>query len=70
MCDTIATQFIGHDLPWLTSMTEHKSFEKALGSSAIPLFLKIDIDNFAILIHRSPKAHSSNLGGLSCQYPF
>jgi hypothetical protein len=53
--DTIATQFIGYDLHWLTAMTAHGSLEETLCSSAIPLCLHEHIHDLTILIHCSPR---------------
>ncbi len=55
MIDRITSQFVGHDLPWLTSMTAHKSFEESLCSSTIPLGLQIHIHHFTVLVYGPPQ---------------
>ena len=55
MCNTIASQFIGDDLPGLTAMAPQQAPEEPLSRSTIPLGLKIYINHFAILVDRSPQ---------------
>jgi len=51
----ITSQFISHNLPWLTLVTLLQSLEEALGSSTVSSGLEIDIYNFPVLINRAPE---------------
>ena len=51
----ITSQFISHNLPWLTLVTLLQSLEEALGSSTVSSGLEIDIYNFPVLINRTPE---------------
>ena len=51
----IATQFIRHDLPRLPAMSPEQTPEEPLRCSAIPLGLKIHINDIAILINSPPE---------------
>jgi len=53
--NTIASQFIGHDLPGFTAMTAQEPFEEAFCSSSVTPGLQKNINYFAILIHGSPQ---------------
>ena len=55
MGHTVASQFVSHDIPGLTTTTPHKPLEEALCCSAISASLQIDIDHFSILIHCPPQ---------------
>ena len=55
MRDTIAAQFVCHDLPGLASMTSKQSPEETLGGSTIPLCLQIYINYISILIYCPPE---------------
>ena len=39
MSDWVAAQFVGHDLPGLTTVTPYQALEEALSRSPIPLSL-------------------------------
>jgi hypothetical protein len=53
--DSIASQFISHDLPRLASMVPQQAPEETLSSRPIPLGLEIHINHFSILVYCSPK---------------
>ena len=55
MGNSITSQFICNDLPWLTTMIPQQALEEPLSRSPIPLCLKIDAHNLAILIDGSPQ---------------
>ena len=55
MSDTIASQFIRHDLPGFTSTRPQQALEEAFRSLTIPFALKIHINHFTILIHNPPE---------------
>ena len=55
MGDTIASQFIGHDLPGFALVTPDQSLEESLSCSPISLCLEININHFAILIYCTPE---------------
>ncbi len=52
---TIASQLVGHDFSWFTTMTLHKTLEEALSRCTIPPYLQKHIDHFTILIDSSPE---------------
>ena len=55
MCNTIASQFIGHYFPGFIMMILQQTYEKALGRLAVASCLQKHIDHLAILINRSPQ---------------
>ena len=55
MCNSIATQLIGHDLPWLSAMLPEKAPEEPLGCSTIAFGLEKYINDFTVLINSLPK---------------
>jgi hypothetical protein len=55
MRDPIASQFICHDLPRFAAMRPDQAPEKALSSRPVALRLKIDINDFAILVNCTPE---------------
>jgi hypothetical protein len=54
MRHTIASQFIRHDLPGLSTMTAQQPFEEAFSRCAVTSCLQIHINNFTVLIHSPP----------------
>ncbi len=55
MSDSIAAQLVCHDLPGLTTMCTYQPFKEPLCSSPISFGSEIHINDFTILIHRSPQ---------------
>jgi len=55
VCDTITSQFISYYLPGFGLMLVQKSFKESLFCRTVSSFLKKHIDNFTILINRSPE---------------
>jgi hypothetical protein len=55
MCDTIAPQFIRHYLPGFVLMYLQEPFKESLCGRTISSFLEKHINNFTILINRSPE---------------
>ena len=55
VCYTITSQFVRHYFPWFTFVFLQHSFEKSLSSLSISPFLEKHINDFTILIDRSPK---------------
>jgi hypothetical protein len=55
MCNSIALQLIRHDLSGFAVMVPQQASEKAFSRSPIPFGLKIHINDFSILIDRSPQ---------------
>ena len=55
MCNSIAAQFIGHDLPGFAAMRSQQTPEEALSSSPIPFDLKKYIDHFSVLVNSRPQ---------------
>ena len=55
MRDIVAPQFIRYDLPWLSTMATQQAPEKTLRRPAVSTRLQKYIDNFAVLVDRSPK---------------
>ena len=53
--DSIAAQFVRHDLSGLATMTPQQPPEEALSGSTLPVGLQEHIDHLAILIDGSPK---------------
>lgn len=51
----VATRFVRHNLPGFTAMISQYTPEEPLCSRAIPLCLKIHIDDVTILFHSSPQ---------------
>jgi hypothetical protein len=52
---TIASKLICDDLPGFSTMGSQQPPEETLGSDRIPSGLQVNIDDFAILIYRSPQ---------------
>jgi len=55
MCDSVTTQLICRDLPWLTTMRPEQPPEEPLGCSTIAFGLEIHINHFAVLVDSSPQ---------------
>jgi len=55
MGNTVASQFVRHDVPGLTITTPYKPLEEAICCSAISAGLSIDINHVSILIHSAPQ---------------
>jgi len=55
MCDTIAPQFIRYYLPGFVLMYLQEPFKESLCGRTISSFLEKHINNFTILINRSPE---------------
>ncbi len=55
MRDTIASQFIRYYLPGFVLMFLQQSFKESFSCRTIPTFLEIHINNFTILVNRSPE---------------
>ena len=53
--DTVASQFIRHDLPRFITMRIQQSFEKTFGGLAVASPLQEDVDDFSVLIDGSPQ---------------
>ena len=55
VCETITPQFISHYLPGFVSMNLQEPFKESFCGRTISTFLKKYINNFTILINRSPE---------------
>jgi len=55
MCNTIAPQFISYYFPGFVSMYFQEPFKESLCGRTISSFLEKHINNFTILINRSPE---------------
>jgi len=55
MCNSIAPQFISHNLPGLTLVTADQPLEETPSCSAIPFGLQAHINNLPILVNGSPQ---------------
>jgi len=53
--NTITSQLVGDDFPWFTFVFLQYSIEKSLSSLGVSPFLEKHINDFTILIDRSPK---------------
>ena len=52
--NSIATQFVGHDLPGFTTVTTQQSLEEPFSSDSISASLKVYIHHITVLIHSPP----------------
>ena len=55
MSDALAPQFVSHDFPGFTAVIPQKTPEEAFSHSPIPLGLKININDLAVLVDGSPQ---------------
>ena len=53
--DTIATQFVGHDLPRFATIATYQSSEKALCSRSISASLQVHIYYLPVLVNGAPE---------------
>jgi hypothetical protein len=51
----VTTQFVCNDLPWTSLMPQDQTFEEALGCLGVSLGLQKHVDDFTVLINRTPQ---------------